>query len=73
MHTFYYFTRALESQKNKARSVFCQVELQISLVECKDAGLIPERTVFAFHAFKLAIMIVQFNLPILMPVLYKIG
>ena len=50
-----HFTRVLESRKNEARRVVCQVELQISLVECKVVGLIPERTVFAFHVFKLAI------------------
>ena len=41
------------------------------LVECKVAGSIPERPVFAFHIFKLAIMIAQCNMPILMPVVNK--
>ena len=67
-----HFTRALESPENKARIVVCQMELQILLVECKVAGSIPERTVFAFQVFKLEIMFVQFNVPILMPVVYKI-
>ena len=48
------------------------MELQILLVECKVAGSIPERTVFAFQVFKLEIMFVQFNVPIMMPVVYKI-
>ena len=40
-----HYTRALESWKNKVRGVAHQVEQQISLVECKVAGSIPERAV----------------------------
>ena len=57
--------------EKKARRIVHQVELQILLVECKVPGSIPERTVFAFHIFKLAKMIVQCNGPILIPVVYK--
>ena len=63
---YYHFTRYW-----KARKTRLEVELQILLVECKVAGLIPERMVFAFHIFKLAIIIVQCNVPILMPVVHK--
>ena len=41
-------------------------------MERKVLGLITERTVFAFHNFELGIMIVQSNVPILMPVVYKV-
>ena len=41
-------------------------------MEHKVAGSILKRAVFAFHIFKLAIMIVQCNVPILMPAVYKL-
>ena len=44
-----HFTRVLESWNYKARRVIRQVQLQISLVECKVMGLIPQRTVSFSH------------------------
>ena len=38
----------------------------------QGCGFDSQEEGFAFHAFKLAVMIVQCNMPILMPVVYKL-
>ena len=54
------------SRKNEARRDIRQVELQISLVECKVVGSIPERA-FAFRLQSRDNDCI-YNVPILMPV-----
>ena len=40
-----HFTRGMETQKNEARRIVCQLELQFLLLERKVASLIPEKII----------------------------